>query len=147
MQAQGRPKTWRPPRPALAAQNAKLDVMLNGGRPEAVAAGPGGARRGAAEAALLQKGATDDVRQAAASAVSADTAQVAATEAALCRARRNLGRRPAESAGPGRRADRAGRRRAVGGRFGRRRAGQPEGSSAADIQAAQTALRPGPGAR
>src|ERR687886_906512 len=82
MQAESRPQKTAAAQAALAAQQAKLNLLLSGGRPEAVAQAQAALDAAQQKLALLQKGATDDVRQAAASAVSADTAQVAAAEAA-----------------------------------------------------------------
>ncbi len=82
LQAQGRQEDVAAAQAGVAAQNAKLNLMLAGGRPEAVAQARAGVDAAQQKLALLQKGATDDVRQAAASAVNADLAQVAATEAA-----------------------------------------------------------------
>ena len=66
---------WQPRMPSS-------NLMLSGGRPEAVTQAQAAVDAAQQKLALLQKGATDDVRQAAASAVSADVAQVTATEAA-----------------------------------------------------------------
>jgi multidrug efflux pump subunit AcrA (membrane-fusion protein) len=82
MQAQGRPEDTAAAQSGLAAQNAKLNLLLSGGRTEAVGQAQAAVDAAQQKLALLQKGATDDVRQAAASAVSADVAQVTATEAA-----------------------------------------------------------------
>jgi RND family efflux transporter MFP subunit len=82
MQAEGRPEDVAAAQAALAAQQAKLNLLQAGGRPEAVAQAQAGLDAAQQKLALLQKGATDDVRQAAVSAVNADTAQVASTEAA-----------------------------------------------------------------
>ena len=82
MQAGGRDEDVGAAQAAVAAQSAKLNLMLSGGRPEAVAQAQAAVDAAQQKLALLQKGATDDVRQAAASAVSADVAQVSATEAA-----------------------------------------------------------------
>ena len=82
MQAEGRPDDVAAAQSGLAAQNAKLNLLLSGGRAEAVGQAQAAVDAAQQKLALLQKGATDDVRQAAASAVSADVAQVTATEAA-----------------------------------------------------------------
>jgi RND family efflux transporter MFP subunit len=82
MQAQGRPEDVAAAQAGLAAQNAKLAQLVGGGRPEAVGMAQAALDATQQKLILLQKGATDDVRQAAASAVNADTAQVAAMEAA-----------------------------------------------------------------
>jgi membrane fusion protein, multidrug efflux system len=82
MQAQGRQEDVAAAQDAVAAQSAKLNLMLAGGRPEAVTQARAAVDAAQQKLALLQKGATDDVRQAAVSAVNADLAQVAASEAA-----------------------------------------------------------------
>ena len=82
MQAEGRPEDVAAAQAGVAAQSAKLNLMLSGGRSESVAQAQAAVDAAQQKLALLQKGATDDVRQAAASAVSADVAQVTATEAA-----------------------------------------------------------------
>jgi HlyD family secretion protein len=82
MLAQGRAEDVAAAQAGLAAQTSKLSSLVNGGRPEAVAMAQAALDATQQKLILLQNGATDDVRQAAASAVSADTAQVAAMEAA-----------------------------------------------------------------
>lgn len=82
MQAGGRREDVAAAQAAVAAQQAKLNLMLSGGRAESVAQAQAAVDAAQQKLALLQKGATDDVRQAAASAVSADMAQVTAAEAA-----------------------------------------------------------------
>lgn len=82
MQAQGRSEDVAAAQAGVAAQSAKLNAMLSGGRSETVAQAQAALDAAQQKLALLVKGATDDVRQAAASAVSADLAQVTATEAA-----------------------------------------------------------------
>ena len=81
MLAGGRQEDVAAAQAAVAAQSAKLNLMLSGGRAETVAQAQAAVDAAQQKLALLQKGATDDVRQAAASAVSADMAQVTATEA------------------------------------------------------------------
>jgi RND family efflux transporter MFP subunit len=81
MEAGGRSEDIAAARAGVAAQQAKLNLLLSGGRSESVASAQAAVDAAQQKLALLQKGATDDVRQAAASAVSADVAQVTAVEA------------------------------------------------------------------
>lgn len=82
MLAQGRAEDVAAAQAGLAAQNAKLNQLITGGRPEAVGVAQAALDSTQQKLILLQKGATHDLRQAAASAVRADTAQVVASEAA-----------------------------------------------------------------
>ena len=144
MLAQGRVEDVAAAQAGLAAQTAKLSVLVNGGRPEAVGMAQAALDATQQKLILLQKGATDDVRQAAASAVSADTAQVAAMEAAYAA----LGGTSA--------ADLENLKAQVDALTAQASAAQTavtsadaalenqKGSSAADLQAAQT-VRPGTG--
>src|SRR5207248_16707 len=67
----------------LDQQLIRLDNMYAGGRDEDVAAAQAGLDAAQAKLELLRKGATQDIRQAAQSAVDTDSAAVAAAEAAL----------------------------------------------------------------
>ena len=66
---------------AHQAEQAKLDLMLRGGRPEAVAQAQAALEAASAKLAQVEHGATNDVRQAAMSAVDSDVPRVAGHKA------------------------------------------------------------------